>query len=412
MSERYGKIKNGKLILAPQLINRDGAITFDNQTLYIENGYKKLIYTTPPDNIEGRDLISSWDERQDSIIQTWTYEEIKDDYSGELLVAVRQFDECVEDLKNEIKKNYGANKEYLNKILRKSSLIALIYKYKPIEITTHQLLKQLSEFDWNLERFFDWLQMNSILKDMGFIFVEGNLFYLSDELNEVTANEILHTDLEQLSAEQKQLIDRNLIAPMYFKSHLSSIYDYETYSTLSNITMYNMAFVYLFTQFDELILKTIRIVCMHEKKWLISNEKIGADEILKCNTTDELHMALVEKKVNELSWGSYTDKLNFLKNRGIIIDKEHDMLFNESILYLSAKRNVLVHNGGLWNQASKDLLKGKKVWQDIVVGEPVIRTYESFVEASNSVEAAIGYIYNQLHRLTRAHSPLSCAMDK
>ena len=396
MSERYGKIKNGKLILAPQFINRDGAITFDNQTLYIENGYKKLIYTTPPDNIEGRDLISSWDERQDSIIQTWTYEEIKDDYSGELLVAVRQFDECVEDLKNEIKKNYGANKEYLNIILRKNSLIALIYKHKPIEVTTHQLLKRLSEFDWNLERFFDWLQMNSILKDMGFIFVEGNLFYSSNELNEVTANEILHTDLEQLSAEQKQLIDRNLIAPMYFKSRLSSIYDYETYSTISNITMYNMAFVYLFTQFDELILKTIRIVCMHEKKWLISNEKIGADEILKCNTTDELHMALVEKKVNELSWGSYTDKLNFLKNRGIIIDEEHDMLFNESILYLSAKRNVLVHNGGLWNQASKDLLKGKKVWHDIVVGEPVIRTYESFVEASNSVEAAISYIYNQL----------------
>ena len=30
-----------------------------------------------------------------------------------------------------------------------------------------------------------------------------------------------------------------------------------------------------------------------------------------------------------MSWGSYTDKLNFLKNRGIIIDKEHDMLFNE-----------------------------------------------------------------------------------
>lgn len=41
MSERYGKIKNGKLILAPKFVNRDGSIIFDNQTLYVENGYKK-----------------------------------------------------------------------------------------------------------------------------------------------------------------------------------------------------------------------------------------------------------------------------------------------------------------------------------------------------------------------------------
>ena len=315
MSERYGKIKNGKLILAPKFVNRDGSIIFDNQTLYVENGYKKIIYTTPPENIEGLDLISSWEEQQNSIIQIWSHKEIKDDYSGKLLVAVRQFNECVEDLKNEIQKNYDVNKGYLNKILKEKSLINLIYKNKPTTVTTSQLLKQLSEFDLDLERFFDWLQLKSILNSMGFIFIAGNLFYLSEGLNEFTANEILHTDLEQLSVEQKQLINRNLIAPMYFKSNLSLIYSYETCCTSSNITMYNMAFIYLFTQFDELILKTIRIVCMHEKKWLISNEKIAADEILQCNTTDELHMALVEKKVNELSWGSYTDKLDFLKNR-------------------------------------------------------------------------------------------------
>lgn len=69
MSERYGKIKNGKLILAPEIVNRDGAIIFDNQTLYVENGYKKIIYATPPDNIEGFDLISSWEEQQNSILQ-------------------------------------------------------------------------------------------------------------------------------------------------------------------------------------------------------------------------------------------------------------------------------------------------------------------------------------------------------
>ncbi len=162
------------------------------------------------------------------------------------------------------------------------------------------------------------------------------------------------------------------------------------------MTMYNMTFIYLFTLFDELLLKIIRIICMHEKKWLISNGNLSAEEILKCDTTDELHVMLVEKKVNELAWGSYSDKLNFLQSRGLKIDKEHTKLFNDILLYLSIKRNVLVHNEGIWNQAAKDLLKRTDYDQNITVGASVERTYESFVEASEYIETAITYLYNQL----------------
>lgn len=317
MSDRYGKIKNGNLILAPKLINRDGSIIVDDKMLYIENEYKKLLYTIPPENREGYNLVSDWEEQQDSIAQKWDYKEIGDDYSGELLVAVRKFTWSIQELNFEIKENYDSNEKCKEDLLKKNRLISLIYEHKKEKITTRQLLEQLSAFHLDLELFFDWLQMKETLEKMNFIIVEGCLFYISDELKDYEAKTFMNTELTDLSNEQVEILKKNRIMPMYFKSNLSSLHSYETNSTNKNLTMYNIAFIYLFTLFDELLLKIIRILCMHEKKWLISNGNLSAEEILKCDTTDELHIMLVEKKVNELAWGSYSDKLAFLQDKGI-----------------------------------------------------------------------------------------------
>ena len=396
MSERYGKIKNGKLILAPLLINRDDSIIVQNNALYIEKGYKKLLYTTPPENREGYNLVNDWEEQQDLIVQKWDYKEIGDDYSGELLVAVRKFNWSVSDLKREIKANYDSNEKCKEDLLKRNRLIKLIYEHKKEEITTGQLLEHLSVFDLDLGRFFDWLQMKETLEKMNYIIIEGCLFYISDELKDFEAKAFMETELTKLSDKQRKIFNKNMIMPQYFKRNLSMLHSYETHSTNSNRIMYNMSFIYLFTLFDEVLLKIIRIICMHEKKWLISNGNLSAEEILKCDTTDELHMLLVEKKVNELAWGSYSDKLTFLQDRGIKIDTEHIKLFNDIILYLSIRRNVLVHNEGIWNQAAKNLLKGTDYYQKVAVDKSIERTYESFEEACDYIESAITYLYNQL----------------
>ena len=44
MEQAFGKIKNGKLIIAPKIVIRDGDIKIDNISLYKEKGYKKLLY--------------------------------------------------------------------------------------------------------------------------------------------------------------------------------------------------------------------------------------------------------------------------------------------------------------------------------------------------------------------------------
>lgn len=160
--------------------------------------------------------------------------------------------------------------------------------------------------------------------------------------------------------------------------------------------MYSMAYIYLFTLFDEILLKMIRLVCLHEKNWLISDSELSASEIIKCKTIDELHLRLVEKKITLLSWGSYLDKLDFLKNRGIFISNDNKELFDEVILFLSIKRNILVHNNGIWSQESKEQLKKTKYYNDIEVNKKVDYSLLSFEEASNSIVAAVKYLYKQI----------------
>lgn len=397
MEKRYGKIKNGKLILAPSILSREGEIVVEDTKLYKESGYKELMYTTPPHNREGYDLISDWEEHGDSIIQKWEYKEIADDYSGELLVEVRNFIYRIQVLKREIKENYDSNKENKEKLLSRESLIRLIYESKKEEITTKELLQHLSAFELDLEDFFNWLQMKELLEERDYIFVERILFHIPKELKKYDIRRFIKTALKKdYSHECVKVLESIMISSCYVKSNLFNIYCYESNSTISNQVMFNMTYIYLFTLFDELLLNIIRIICMYEKKWLISNGNLSAEEIVKCDTTDELHMLLVEKKVNELAWGSYSDKLSFLKNRGVEIDNNHKKLFNETILYLAEKRNILVHNNGVWNQASKDILKVTEYYQDIKIGSSVDRSYECFEESCNYIESAIKYLYEQL----------------
>ncbi len=136
---------------------------------------------------------------------------------------------------------------------------------------------------------------------------------------------------------------------------------------------------------------------MHEKKWLISNMSISAQEILSCNTTNEIHKLLVNKKIEELSWGSYSDKINFLKNHGIVIKKDVESLFGEDLLYISAKRNVIVHNSGKWNKESIKLLQNTKYNGIISEGKEIDRSFESCkTEFESYSKKAIEYLYNEI----------------
>ena len=396
MNQVFGKIKNGKLIIAPQIVIRDGNINFDNTSLYEEKGYKKLVYSQPLENKVGFDLATQWEEREDAIVQKWEYKEIGSDYSEELLVAVKNFDEYINCLKIEIRNNYRNNQEHIRKFFEKESLIKDIYTYKDDAITTKQLLEKLSEYKLNMIKFFEWLKMKEFIEKKNLIIEELFLIDKSKEIDGMSKDNILDKDVKETSNKEKEFMGKCIVWPMYFKSNLSYLYALEKNETASNNIMYNMAFIYLFTLFDEILLKIIRIICMHERKWLFGTENLSAEEIMKCDTVEELQIMLVNKKVNKLAWGRYDDKIKFLKKRGVIIDEKHISLFYEDILFLSLKRNVLVHNGGVWNKDSVNMLKGTRYYGTISIGDDIIRTYESFENASEYIKSAIKYLYNQL----------------
>lgn len=396
MEQVFGKIKNGKLIIAPKIVIRDGDISFDNKSLYKEKGYKEILYTKPLENKAGFDLVASWEEKEDVVVQKWEYKEFAGDYSDDLLVAVRNFAFDVNHLKKELRENYERNKGYIDEIFKKEYLIKSIYDYKDDDVTTEQLLKKLHEYGLNLIKFFEWLKMNKFFEKENILIEENFLVDKSKISAGMKIEDILHIDIKKMSDEESKLIKQCIFFPMYFKSNLSSLYMLENNNTAANNVVYNMIFIYLFTLFDEVLLKIIRIVCMHEKRWLFGSEKICIDEIINCDTVEEFQELLVDKKVNQLAWGSYEDKIKFLKERGVKIDEKYISLFDEKILFLSLKRNVLVHNGGVWNKKAIDMMKGTRYCDTVSVGEEIDRTYESFDKASKYIILAIKYLYDQL----------------
>ena len=336
------------------------------------------------------------EEQDDFIVQKWEYKEISSDYSSDLLVAIRNFDYDVNHLKKELWRNYKRNKEYINKILAKEYLIKEIYTYKDDDITTKQLLDKLSECKMDLIKFFDWLKMKEFFEKKNITIEDAFLIDKTKVNDGMSIEDILNKDVEKTSDDEKKFIGECIIPVTYFKSRLSHLYLLEKNETSSNKIEYNMAFIYLFTLFDEVLLKIIRIVCMHEKRWLFGTENICSEEIMKCGTVEEIQKMIINKKVNQLAWGSYEDKIKFLKERGVKIDEKHISLFDENILFLSLKRNVLVHNGGVWNKNAIDLLKGTRYYNTISIGDDIDRTYESFKNASENITLAIKYLYDQL----------------
>lgn len=387
----YGKIKNGKLILASNAVVRTGELLINDESLYTKCGYKKIEYSSPPNNKNNYDLVSSWEETDNAIVQVWKYKHIPDDHSGEMLVAIRHFISNNEELSQEVKKNYSANTNLIQDILEKEKLLDLIFKYKDKEINAHQLLLLLHKYQ-DLTKFFEKINILSQLEMFDYKVMPDAIIHLTEEIKNLD----IQKDDTNFSDEIREKFKNNYLNFYYLKPLLCRLSDLELNETPSNKLMYSMAYIYLFTSFDEVLLKMIRLVCLHEKNWLISDSELSASEILKCNTTDELHLRLVEKKINLLSWGSYLDKLNFLKNRGIKICDDKKELFNETILFLSTKRNILVHNNGIWNQESKSLLKGTKYYNDIEVNKKVDYSLYSFEEASNSVVDAVKYLYEQI----------------
>ena len=99
-NQRYGKIKNGNLILAFRIVRRDNEIYIDDEGVYADNGYKPVEYKNALENRDGFNLVSEWKDEGDKNVQDWVYQPINEDYSFKLVQAIGSFCEKNVELRN------------------------------------------------------------------------------------------------------------------------------------------------------------------------------------------------------------------------------------------------------------------------------------------------------------------------
>lgn len=77
----YGKLIDGQLRFAPSKLNGDGVVVYNPPAeMYAEQGWLPVVFTEPPDDPpEGYTYDSSWEEQEESIVQTWTLVPLPDD---------------------------------------------------------------------------------------------------------------------------------------------------------------------------------------------------------------------------------------------------------------------------------------------------------------------------------------------
>ena len=222
----YGKIKNNELIIADRIIVVDGIIQLISEEDLQKSGYKRIIYRDLPHNKDGFIPKVTWEETPDCIIQNWVYDRIPTDKSGELLVAVRCFDQKLRFSIECLENSYEKNSQLIDDLVNNNPLIKdIIVKANALGI--EGIVSYLhKECDFNLNSFFLSLGLLEEYGSKGFV-----------------------------SNESALTIGETIIPIMYFKSSLSRYESLKNFSTIENHAAYDMAYIFSYTLFDEVLLK-------------------------------------------------------------------------------------------------------------------------------------------------------------
>lgn len=344
----YGKLVNGKLIKLDNLIVQNGKILISSNNIANNVGYKPIKYVVPPNFREGFDLISTWQEDNECIYQVWNYVSLNTDYSSELLVAIRNLNYSINSIFKTIENMMNSNKITLNKILNDNILIKEVYltlsKLHP-ELTP---LKYFNNNIHSVRQLFNELNLSDFLSENGYYFSDENLL-----LN--------------------RHVNSKLITYPYIKNNLFNLDTLRSFSTLENKTYLSMSYLYIYTLFDEFLLKVIRYITSIDNFNLMEKDKISYEEIINCNTKDEIIGKIITANVEKLAWGSYKDKLDYFERHGIIFSLD-TQIYKDAIIYIAEKRNALIHNEGIFNSGNWEKIKNTCYKNEIRIGEQISLT--------------------------------------
>ena len=86
---QYAKLIDGEIAFAPNpIIVGDRQIGNPPDEVYLEQGYKVVVYTEPPVVEPGYVAVPGWEEQADEIVQTWTVEEEPDEVDADRAMEI------------------------------------------------------------------------------------------------------------------------------------------------------------------------------------------------------------------------------------------------------------------------------------------------------------------------------------
>lgn len=371
----YGKLVNGKLIKLDNFIVQNENIIITSNNTANDFGYKPIKYIAPPNFREGFDLVSTWEEDSECIYQVWNYVMLNTDYSEKLLVAIRTLNRSINSILTTIENMVNNNEIALNKILNDDILIKEVYrklsKLHP-ELTP---AKYFIESVDSVKQLFNELNLLDFLSENGYYFSHDDLLLNRHESSSV-------------------------IAYPYIKSNLIDLDNLALFSTLEDKTYLSMSYLYIYTLFDEFLLKVIRYITSIDNYNLMEKDKISYTEIINCNTIDEIIEKIINANVEKLAWGSYKDKLDYFERHGIGFSLD-TIIYKDAIIYIAEKRNALIHNEGIFNSGNYEKIKNTCYQNQIHTGEKILLTKELLINDVRILmkvsEDLYSTIYNKYH---------------
>lgn len=69
----FAKLNDGRIVYAPKKLSGDGVTVYNPpDSMYLEQGWKPVSITPPPEAPAGYYYESGWEETEEVIVQTWT----------------------------------------------------------------------------------------------------------------------------------------------------------------------------------------------------------------------------------------------------------------------------------------------------------------------------------------------------
>lgn len=322
MVHDWGKYINGEVFIEDPIVLNNGDI-IPTEDIENKEGFniKEIKYEDFPGIEEGYWFSNYWEETPEYIIQKWKKEKIQTGPSGKLKVIQNQFENAVYEILQMIDLLKKENKKIISQHLEKHKVLKPTYEACADLWGVGSVYKEFFGKNYTLKQLFEEIDLHRYLEENDMKFVEDGDFYCD--------------------ASGKPVMNY-----CYLKSNFYEIDSLVNFTTVRNTIYLKMSYIYLYTLFDEYLLKSIEFISRIDMRTMIKYiPNILLKDVIESQNRNELIEKVLEQLIYKMGWNSMENKIEFFQNCGITLD---DALVDDLIL-IGEKRNIIVHNQGIVN---------------------------------------------------------------